>query len=369
MSVRIIELDQAYTLQDGDFVGIDSSSEGTRKFDANKFTTNGMVASEYNTTIYYKVGDFVMHDNQLYRCRVATHGTWDGDYWQVSTVAEALGTKQDKVEGKGLSENDFTNALFDKLNSIAAGAQVNVIEQVKVDGSALPIDSKAVDIVGKANAIIVAQAYSTSTSYVIGDYTIYNNLLYKCIGNTSGTWNSAKWSQVNVGGEIKAVYATIDELRAMVGTPLVATNTSQMTDHTKIYVYTGSQAGYTYGHWYYWDGSAWADGGVYNSGAVDNAMSTSSTNAVQNKVITAYVTARVNLYSDVVPNTSQTLTIDSNGTITQILHKSGGTTIRTDVFTYTPTTATEVRTLNTGETLTITTDLSTYATTTTYVGA
>lgn len=33
---------------------------------------------------------------------------------------------QEKVTGKGLSENDFTDALLTKLNGIAAGAEVNV---------------------------------------------------------------------------------------------------------------------------------------------------------------------------------------------------------------------------------------------------
>jgi hypothetical protein len=55
-------------------------------------------------------------------------------------------TKVDKVSGKGLSTNDFTNALKTKLDGIAAGAQANVIETVKVNGSALTPVSKAVDV-------------------------------------------------------------------------------------------------------------------------------------------------------------------------------------------------------------------------------
>ena len=39
---------------------------------------------------------------------------------------ELYSTKVDKVTGKGLSENDFTNALKAKLDSIATGAEVNV---------------------------------------------------------------------------------------------------------------------------------------------------------------------------------------------------------------------------------------------------
>lgn len=38
---------------------------------------------------------------------------------------EALATKVDKEEGKGLSTNDFTNAYQTKLDGIEAGAQVN----------------------------------------------------------------------------------------------------------------------------------------------------------------------------------------------------------------------------------------------------
>ena len=61
----------------------------------------------------------------------------------------------------------------------------------------------------------------------------------------------------------------ITELKASVGTPLVANTASAMTDQTKIYVYTGSETGYSQGHWYYWNGSAWTDGGVYQATAVE----------------------------------------------------------------------------------------------------
>lgn len=54
--------------------------------------------------------------------------------------------KVDKEEGKGLSENDFTNGYKDKLDGIDDGAQVNVIEVVKRNGVAIPVTDKAVDI-------------------------------------------------------------------------------------------------------------------------------------------------------------------------------------------------------------------------------
>jgi hypothetical protein len=44
----------------------------------------------------------------------------------IAGLQNALDLKVDKVTGKELSTNDFTNALLDKLNNIAEGAEVNV---------------------------------------------------------------------------------------------------------------------------------------------------------------------------------------------------------------------------------------------------
>lgn len=63
-----------------------------------------------------------------------------------SDVETALGDKVDKVSGKGLSTNDYTTTEKNKLSNIASGAQVNVIESVKVNGTALTITGKAVDV-------------------------------------------------------------------------------------------------------------------------------------------------------------------------------------------------------------------------------
>lgn len=59
----------------------------------------------------------------------------------------------------------------------------------------------------------------------------------------------------------------VEELEAMIGSPLVASTASDMVDEDSVYVYVGSEAGYTNGNWYYFDGEAWTSGGVYNSTA------------------------------------------------------------------------------------------------------
>ena len=74
---------------------------------------------------------------------------------EASRVDGELAKKVDKVDGKGLSTNDLTNELKAQYDAAyahsqtahaPADAQANVIESVKVNGSAVTITNKAVDI-------------------------------------------------------------------------------------------------------------------------------------------------------------------------------------------------------------------------------
>lgn len=66
----------------------------------------------------------------------------------------------------------------------------------------------------------------------------------------------------------KTYYFEDEVARLWIGGPLKASTVAEMTDTAKVYVYVGNETGYNNGHWYYYDGTAWADGGVYNAVAV-----------------------------------------------------------------------------------------------------
>lgn len=85
--------------------------------------------------------------------------------------------KVDKVTGKDLSTNDFTTAEKTKLAGIEDGAQVNVIESVKVNGTALTPASKAVniDISGKVDK--VKNATAGNVPILNSDGTLVNSTL------------------------------------------------------------------------------------------------------------------------------------------------------------------------------------------------
>ena len=88
---------------------------------------------------------------------------------QVTGLAEALQGKVNVEVGKGLSTNDFTDELETKLNGIQDGAQVNIIESVKVAGQALPISEKAVDIViATAQAAGVVKGSDAENKIAVG---------------------------------------------------------------------------------------------------------------------------------------------------------------------------------------------------------
>lgn len=65
-------------------------------------------ADEYDSSSTYAVGDFVIHDGQLYVCNTAsTTGTWDSTKWDATTIG---------------SEIESINATVGTVNSILADA-------------------------------------------------------------------------------------------------------------------------------------------------------------------------------------------------------------------------------------------------------
>lgn len=93
---------------------------------------------------------------------------------QVAGLTDALAGKVDVVAGKGLSTNDFTNALLQKLNGIEAGAEVNVIEAININGAPLAISGQTVDIpIATASQLgVVLSSTGENKVTVAGDGTM-----------------------------------------------------------------------------------------------------------------------------------------------------------------------------------------------------
>lgn len=82
--------------------------------------------------------------------------------------------------------------------------------------------------------------------------------------NSSGYWEV--WNVETMAYESTGVGAGVKP-------PTVVTLASQMTNHGYVYIYEGSEDGYTPGYFYYWNGSAWTAGGAYRVAATDPTLS------------------------------------------------------------------------------------------------
>lgn len=94
-----------------------------------------------------------------------------------------------------------------------------------------------------------------------------------------------------------------------------------------------------------------------------------SADVTQLKADTSALQEGLMLQEETIPDTVQTITFDSAGNVSAITHTANNVAVRTDVFTFGTDTITEVRTLSTGESLTIVTNTTTLQTTITYAAA
>ena len=133
---------------------------------------------------------------------------------------ELVAGKVDKVDGKGLSTNDYTATEKEKLAGIAAGAQVNVIEAVNVDGVAQAISGKSanLDLSAYAKKTDIAAAYHykgskatfaelPTTGNEVGDvWNVEEN-------GMNYAWTGSEWDAL--GGSIDlSDYVTTDEMNS-----------------------------------------------------------------------------------------------------------------------------------------------------------
>ena len=110
---------------------------------------------------------------------------------KIAGLAEALAKKVDAEVGKGLSTNDFTNDLKSKLDAIEAGAQANVIENVSMNGEALVIAEKGVNIPLATNTTVgVIKGSDVENGVVIDEQgaASVKNLNVGKLVQTDGDW-------------------------------------------------------------------------------------------------------------------------------------------------------------------------------------
>ncbi len=141
-------------------------------------------------------------------------------------IKNALSGKVDKVDGKGLSTNDYTADEKSKLANIAAGAQVNVIEGVQVNGANVSLVNKIANVSVPTKYSDLSNDNNTvaDPSYVHTDNNYTTAEKSKLSGIAAGAEvNQNAFSNVKVGSTTISADAKTDTLTLAAGTNITLT--------------------------------------------------------------------------------------------------------------------------------------------------
>lgn len=97
-----------------------------------------------------------------------------------------------------------------KNNQTAASNAQADASQALLDAASAGSTASAASSAASGAIASIASAFSDSSTYVIGDRVIYNNLLYKCIANVNvpGAWTgSTNWARTTSDADIKNLNA------------------------------------------------------------------------------------------------------------------------------------------------------------------
>lgn len=242
----------------------------------------------------------------------------DGLLYVWSKIKALVATKVDKVDGKGLSTNDFTSDYKTKLDGITAGANKTTVDAALSDTSTNPVQNKAINT-ALGNKVDKVSGKGLSTNdYTAADKTKLEDIeagaqknkpaFDTLIMQDNGVIIDEIFASSETHGEMLAlssgqnIYLTVDTNsypnRIVIGaedtTYDAATSTSNglmsKDDKTKL------------------DGIA--EGA--NKTTVDSALSSTSTNPVQNKAINTALGNKVDKVSGKGLSTNDYTTAEKN---------------------------------------------------------
>lgn len=134
-------------LSKGDFSKLSGIAEGATKVEDS--STNGHIKINGTDTTVYTLPSGKQVASGLYKITTNANGMVTAATAVAKADITALGIPAENTTYDPATANAdglMTSAQFSKLAGIATGAQVNVLESVSVNGSALPINSKGVNI-------------------------------------------------------------------------------------------------------------------------------------------------------------------------------------------------------------------------------
>ena len=175
---------------------------------------------EYDTSTQYSVGDFVVYNDQLYKCIGATSGAWDSSKWQLATFNDLLTDIEDAVafvNDKANVDGNYptmTVGVADNLSPYDEEAGIKQSAPFNFQASGTNNGSDPLATVGelallkekRGNTVVVNQLINESartTTYAGVTYTISLDNAGNTVVSLSGTANDL--SYVSLGQQINNI--------------------------------------------------------------------------------------------------------------------------------------------------------------------
>ena len=196
---------------------VQSGGGGTTDYDdlSNKPQINGVSLSGNKTTSQLGINipnktsdltndsDFIVDANYVHTDNNYTNS----DKTIVNNVTSNLANKVDKVNGKGLSTNDFTTAHMNKLSGIESGAEVNVQadwDETDVNSDSyiqnkptippMPTDAHIIDLIYPIGSIYTSTINTNPSAYFGGTWDSIGES-YLIINNETTNKTQYKWER------------------------------------------------------------------------------------------------------------------------------------------------------------------------------
>lgn len=89
-----------------------------------------------------------------------------------------------------------------KISELSVADSINNTDVFPIVQGNMTKKANVGKILEKVENGYIGDAYDPSHNYVVGDYCIYGNTLYRCTGATTGAWNAGKWTATSIASEL-----------------------------------------------------------------------------------------------------------------------------------------------------------------------
>ncbi len=209
-------------------------------FSANEQTLTKESGSEKfaSNTVSYIEATFDLGDN--WTGFDSVRAVWKSQYYEISAILDAYGKCDVPAEVMYYKSQVFVNLVGSSVSGdeITDRLTTYPIAAFTIDSEATIEGTETTDITpsqfeqfveqvagyaddaaesaddAEAAVASLAPAYSTSSTYDVGDYVLYEGVLYECTTaiTTAEAWNAAHWTQTSVADELTDLKEDFDAL-------------------------------------------------------------------------------------------------------------------------------------------------------------